>query len=168
MRETVSVDSSSRIDTDHIIFLDSIFLNSSLLALFLPVILSLSLVSWLGSRLLFVVSFSKYVRWHLGSWSDGRERILFLRTPRRDLKKLLRMNVLHPAGVRWECRWVRLSLVVAGGGSRREMFGEIVWAVKVLGLVAREGKGCCAPKFVRVAERKKWSLSGLTSEDKIT
>jgi hypothetical protein len=68
----------------------------------------------------------------------GTEREI-LRTPLGDLKELLRMNVLHPAGCELGCREVRRFVVGRRLRSRR-IVGEIVWAGKVLGLAAREGK----------------------------
>lgn len=50
------------------------------------------------------------------------------------------MNVLHPAGVVLEMSGGEVVVVVGGGHD--ENVGEIVWAGKVLGLAAREGKSC--------------------------
>lgn len=56
------------------------------------------------------------------------------RTTLGDVEELLRMNVLHPAGV-----VLSLTKGEAVLGRRRGLFREILWEGKVLGLVAREG-----------------------------
>lgn len=49
------------------------------------------------------------------------------------------MNVLHPAGIVWGWRELDVSSNLTGCATR-EMFGEIVWVGKLLGLAAREGR----------------------------